>query len=120
MNDKVMSLRGEEVDFSLLRMKEQLGGFPKTEDVVLRERFIDKKRRKPNSSRKVQEMVKAQSENERSVKESLVNQRQLAAIAVEQASLSANVIEELPIVKHEIDSTKVELKKSRYSKKDVE
>lgn len=57
---KVTSLRGEEVDFDLLRMKNSIGDVPITDDVENRERFVNAKRRR-GSKRKIDEMITRQN-----------------------------------------------------------
>ena len=73
---KVISRRGEEVDFELLKAKDQLNNMPKTIDVEQRERFIDKRKRRGNS-RKISEMLTEQAENEKSMRDRLEEQRKL-------------------------------------------
>lgn len=41
MSTKVTSARGQEVDFDLMRIKQQIGSAPKTVDVKTREQFVD-------------------------------------------------------------------------------
>jgi hypothetical protein len=83
MARKVMSAKGEMVDFDLLKIKQKITQSPKTVDVVARERFIDKRRRRTN--RKVDEMLAQQEESKRYAEEAMKLQQDTAAnIKVEE------------------------------------
>lgn len=113
---KVMSARGEIVDFDRELIKSQLENAPKTEDIIVRERFVDKKRRKgKGTGRTLNEMLKSQVENEKYVAESLAKSKidkELVTTAVTQAK--DEVITEENIV--EITSDEVTAV-SRYARK---
>lgn len=64
---KVISIRGEELDFDLFAIKQQILNAPKTEVTKSRERFIDKKRRRTNRNT-VDQLLAQQKENEEKVR----------------------------------------------------
>jgi hypothetical protein len=55
---KVKSIKGEEVDFDLLQIKQQLDSAP-AEDIIIRERFIDTRKRR-GTKKTMQEVVERQ------------------------------------------------------------
>lgn len=59
MSKKVKSARGVEVNFDLIKIKQQIASAPKTTDVRARENFIDQKlkRRLKRASRSVSEQL---------------------------------------------------------------
>lgn len=71
---KVQSIKGEIVDFDLLEVKSKMADSPKSESVVQRERFIDKKRRRSNG-RKIDEMLEQQSKNKHYAESIIESQR---------------------------------------------
>lgn len=75
---KVLSAKGETVDFDLLAIKSQMSESPKNEEVVARERFIDKKRRR--GTRKIDTMLSEQSENKRYAENAINAHRAAAAV----------------------------------------
>lgn len=99
-DNKVMSNRGEMVDFDLLRMKSEMSGVPKTIEVVNREKFIDKKRRK-GSSRKIKDMVKSQAENQRYVAENLKNKPSSVTTEPEIVLEKSEINTETPVAQTE-------------------
>lgn len=95
MSTKIMSVKGELVDFDLLAIKSQIAESPRTEDVVERERFIDKKRRR--GGRKINQMLAEQSDNKKYA-ESMIDANRKAS-AAEKASPAEPVnsqTEEIP------------------------
>lgn len=70
MSRKTTSMRGEQVDFDLFDIKNKILSAPTIESVKQRERFIDKKRRR-GTSRKIDEMLAQQKQNEESVRAAL-------------------------------------------------
>jgi len=68
---KARSLRGEEVDFDLLKIKNSIADVAITDDVKKRERFVNAKKRR-SSKRKVNEMVHRASVDEQ-YKENIQN-----------------------------------------------
>lgn len=60
---KARSLRGDEVDFDLLKIKNSIADVAITDDVKKRERFVNAKKRR-SSKRKVNEMVHRASVDE--------------------------------------------------------
>lgn len=77
MSKNVMSVKGELVDFDLLSIKNQISESPKTDDVVLRERFIDKKRRR--GGRKINQLLSEQAENKKYAENMIDAQRKANA-----------------------------------------
>lgn len=69
---KTQSIKGEMVDFDLLEIKSRMSESPKSEGVVQRERFIDKKRRR-SINRNIDE---AQAKNRRYAESMLHAQKQ--------------------------------------------
>lgn len=79
----VTSAKGTKVDFDLLKIKQQINDqAPKSIDVVARERFIDKRRRR--TSRKIDEMLSQQEESKRYAED---------AIKLQQDQKKDNMIE---------------------------
>lgn len=66
------SLKGETVDFDLLEMKEQMIKAPKTEDTKVRERHVDRRRRR--GSRSVRDVLVSQQINQASAEASIRRQ----------------------------------------------
>ena len=72
----VKSLRGEEVDFDMLRIKSEIGSIPETADAKFRENIIQSRRRRKNTSkRKVKDMLAQQQINQKAVMVGLEKQR---------------------------------------------
>lgn len=90
---KAISRRGEEVDFELLRMKDQLNSVPKTIDVVHRERFIDKRKRR-SGSRKIKELLAEQQENKKLAQEKIKKQREQTSPETPEITKNVEVAEE--------------------------
>lgn len=86
---KVVSARGETVDFDLLKIKAQINeSSPKTIEVVARERFIDKRRRRTN--RKIDEMLSQQADSKRYAEDAIKSQQEVKAAANQAAEDAAN------------------------------
>ena len=97
MANTVISAKGEPVDFDLLAIKNQMSSSPKSSDVLQRERFIDKKRRR-NVNRKVGDMLAEQADSQRYAKE-MMNSQQKAReqILVSNAeSIDDIILDETP------------------------
>lgn len=67
---KTRSIRGEIVDFDILKVKQQMEKRDKPNDVEMREKYIDIKKRR-NPRRSVSDLVKEQNRNELDVREKL-------------------------------------------------
>lgn len=80
---KVRSIRGEIVDFSLLKMKEQMQESEKPDDVQMREEYVNIKRRR-NPRRSVSDLVSEQQKNKSDVKSRLDQQKRSAEQKVEE------------------------------------
>lgn len=80
-NKSVRSLRGEIVDFDMLKIKSEIGSIPETADVKFRENIIQSRRRRKNSSkRKVKDMLAQQQINQKAVRLGLEKQRKQLAV----------------------------------------
>jgi hypothetical protein len=65
MSRKVLSMRGETVDFDLFLIRDQINGAPLTETIENREKFIDvMRRRKKSKKRKLQDLINRQMDIE--------------------------------------------------------
>ena len=102
---KVRSARGEWVDFDLLKIKAEINNAPMTIDIVARERFIDKRRRRTN--RKADEMLAQQAESKRYAEEAIKQQQE--AKANQPSSPDQPVIEVVAAEKPVTDEQKVKL-----------
>lgn len=100
MSKNVMSVKGVLVDFDLLSIKSQISESPKTDDVILRERFIDKKRRR--GGRKVNELLSEQAENRKKAENAITEQRRLKS-----AEGSIEVKKEQPEPDHSVETPDV-------------
>ena len=105
---KVVSAKGELVDFDLLKIKSQINeSSPKTIEIVARERFIDKRRRRTN--RKIDEMLSQQADSKRYAEEAIKTQQEqkvndetvieIVAAAEPTVSIDESVIESEPKTK---------------------
>lgn len=74
MSKKVNSIKGEEVDFDLFEIKAQINSTEKTSDVLMREKYIDIKRRRKNR-KTISELLADQEKNKRMVSKSLKKQQ---------------------------------------------
>jgi len=74
MSRKVMSIRGEMVDFDLSEIKKQILNSPENDSAKKRERFIDKKRRRITKTSATDLSVQ-QQQNEAMVREALNKQK---------------------------------------------
>ena len=70
MSRKVVSIRGEVVDFDLFEIKKQILGTSANDNVKKRERFIDKKRRRTNRN-SINQLIKEQQDNKTMVKNAM-------------------------------------------------
>lgn len=91
------SNRGEVVDFDLLELKQKINSAPKTEKVVERERFIDKKRRRTSGARKINQMLGEQAENQRYAKEMIDAARAAKKIEDENAPPADSIVAAVPL-----------------------
>jgi hypothetical protein len=57
--NKIMSARGEEVDFQLLQIKQQLADAPQNLEVARRQAFIDNKEKNKSVRKKIEPPVQA-------------------------------------------------------------
>lgn len=98
---KVVSARGEIVDFDLLKIKAQINeSSPKTIEIVARERFIHKRRRRTN--RKLDEMLSQQAESTRYAEDAIkMQQENKTATSIEDTNenkVVETVVSEEPVV----------------------
>jgi hypothetical protein len=98
MSRKVTSVRGVVVDFDLLAIKGQMSAKPKTETTKVRERFIDKKRRRTTRNT-VDQVLSQQKQNEAQVRAAM------AAPKEEQKAVEAPVepVVEAPVAEASVD-----------------
>lgn len=83
----VTSIRGEEVDFDLMRLKNDMNSIPETETVKYRENLIQSKRKRKNASRrKVRDMLSQQHINEAAIRKALEKKKKEINSEVEQKS----------------------------------
>ena len=113
MTRKVMSIRGEIVDFDLFEIKKQILNTPTTEDGKKRERFIDKKRRR-TSRGSFDQLLAQQKQNEAAVREALAKKKMEEVVVdtpvVQEVTPIAAVIT-TPIVEVPVKKTKQIIKK---------
>ena len=81
-NKKVRSIRGEEVDFDLLRVKQTIENRNKPDSVEMREKYIDIRRRR-NPRRNVADLVDEQRQNEQDAREKIQKSREAKQLAAE-------------------------------------
>ena len=87
MSKKVRSIKGELVDFDLLRVKQQIEGRDKPDSVEMREKYIDIRR-----SRNVADLVNEQRQNEQDAREKIRKSKEAKA-----ASAKATEAQETPV-----------------------
>lgn len=75
---KVRSIKGELVDFDLLRVKQQIEGIDKPDSVEMREKYIDIRRRR-NPRRNVADLVNEQRQNEQDAREKIRKSKEAKA-----------------------------------------
>jgi hypothetical protein len=90
MSRKVTSVRGVVVDFDLLAIKGQMSAKPKTETTKVRERFIDKKRRRTTRNT-IEQVLSQQKQNEANVRAAMLAPKDAIT------ETSAPIIEENPM-----------------------
>ena len=91
MSKRVQSIKGETVDFDLFKIKEQISKNPKSSEVLMRENYIDVKRRR--TSRKNVSQLLADQEKRKKVasdaveaqnEEETVNAEKVEAVTTEE------------------------------------
>lgn len=102
MSRKVKSIRGVEVDFDLIDIKNKILAAPQPEVVNQRERFIDKRRRR-GSRKKVDEMLAQQQVNEAAVRAAIEEERRKRA--AEKSSQPHVVIEDTVVTTPSMDKS---------------
>lgn len=100
---KVRSIRGELVDFDLLRVKQTIENRNKPDSVEMREKYIDIRRRR-NPRRNVADLVDEQRQNEQDAREKIERSRAAKKIADEAKAVEAKAVEEVTD-KGEVEST---------------
>jgi len=96
---KITSMRGETVDFDLLQIKQQMDTTP-TEEIRLREKFIDSRRRR-GTKRNIKEMVAQQQSSQERVESLLAEKRANVAQGKDtkpKAQVEKKVAVEKPVV----------------------
>lgn len=116
MSDKkiVNSIRGEKVDFDLLRL--QINNIPESETVKHRENLIQGRRKRKNSTkRKVREMFHQQQVNESNMRKALDKQKHNSVAKIENVEKTSDV--EVPLGDVlDVDVTKLELESTETQK----
>ena len=74
MSKRVQSIKGETVDFDLFEIKEQISKNPKSSEVMMRENYIDVKRRR-TSRKNVSQLLADQEKNKKIVSDALKKQK---------------------------------------------
>jgi len=97
---KARSIRGETVDFDLLKVKQSIESRNKPESAELRERYIDIRRRR-NPRRNVSDLVREQNQNAADARDKIEQSKRNALKAAEAAE---NAPKEEPV-----DDTPVEV-----------
>ena len=97
---KARSIRGETVDFDLLKVKQSIEGRNKPESAELREKYIDIRRRR-NPRRNVSDLVREQNQNAADARDKIDQSKRNALKAAEEAK---NAPQEEPV-----DETPVEV-----------
>lgn len=90
---KVRSIRGEIVDFDLLKVKKSIENRKKPESAELREKYIDIRRRR-NPRRNVSDLVREQSQNAADARNKIEQSKRNALKAAEEAK---NAPDESPV-----------------------
>ena len=85
---KSRSIRGEVVDFDLMKVKQKIEPEAKPDDVKMREKYIDIRRRR-NPRRNVSDLVNEQRQNELEAREKIAQSK-----ADKEARLAAQAVEE--------------------------
>lgn len=90
---KARSIRGEIVDFDLLKVKKSIENRKKPESAELREKYIDIRRRR-NPRRNVSDLVREQSQNAADARNKIEQSKRNALKAADEAN---NTPDESPI-----------------------
>jgi hypothetical protein len=77
----VRSIRGEVVDFDLLKVKQQIEDRKKPDSVELREKYIDIRRRR-NPRRNVSDLVNEQRQNEQDARDRIRKSKEAKELAI--------------------------------------
>lgn len=115
-------MRGEDVDFDMLRIKAEIGSIPETADVKFRENIIQSRRRRKNSSkRKVKDMLAQQQINQKAVMQGLEKQRKQrqedAAKDTPVDNVTSDVVEIVVQPEVDVSETDTETKLESYNRK---
>lgn len=112
MSRKVRSIKNEIVDFDLFDIKEQISRSPKTSDVLMRENYIDIKRRR--SPRKdVDQLLAEQEKNKAMVRKRMKDQQKKQQ---EESKTETSVVESKE-VETKAEDTSVEQEKPKAQPK---
>ncbi len=111
---KVRSIRGELVDFDLLRVKQTIENRNKPDSVEMREKYIDIRRRR-NPRRNVADLVDEQRQNEQDAREKI--ERSRAAKKIADEAKAAEEVAGKDEVKSTPDVTKTPVKKNTSRKR---
>lgn len=93
MAKKVRSIKGEVVDFDLLKVKQQIENRDKPDSVEMREKYIDIRRRR-NPRRNVADLVNEQRQNEQDARDKIRKSKEAKAASTK----TTEVVEPTPTV----------------------
>lgn len=89
----VRSIRGEIVDFDLLKVKQQIEDRKKPDSVELREKYIDIRRRR-NPRRNVSDLVNEQRQNEQDARDRIRKSKEAKELAIKNSEENVVVEDE--------------------------
>lgn len=104
-NKKMRSIRGELVDFDLLKVKSTIENRDKPDSVEMREKYIDIRRRR-NPRRNVADLVDEQRQNEQDAREKIQKSKEARVLA--QAKKAEEGEEETPVKASAVEPTPTE------------
>ena len=110
---KQRSIRGEIVDFDLMKVKSRIESGSKPNDVEMREKYIDIRRRR-NPRRNVSDLVREQQKNANDAREKIRISKENALKAKEAAKAEedevtvSDVVEVQPTVEETVEATPTE------------
>ncbi len=107
----VRSIRGEIVDFDLLKVKQQIEDRKKPDSVELREKYIDIRRRR-NPRRNVSDLVNEQRQNEQDARDRIRKSKEARELAIKNSAIEETPSETEELVLAEAPTPTPEVKKS--------
>ena len=107
----VRSIRGEIVDFDLLKVKQQIEDRKKPDSVELREKYIDIRRRR-NPRRNVSDLVNEQRQNEQDARDRIRKSKEARELAIKNSAIEETPSETEELVLAAAPTPTPEVKKS--------